>query len=40
MLTNTQDALTKANELLSFYSQYLPEDYFDDDSDDSSSQQS
>ena len=32
MVQSTQDALTKANEFLSHYSQYLPEDYFDDNS--------
>jgi hypothetical protein len=30
MMACTNDALAKANELLSFYSQYLPEDYFNE----------
>jgi uncharacterized protein (UPF0332 family) len=34
MMQGTQDALSKANELLSHYSQYLPEDYnYDSDED-------
>lgn len=28
MIANSQTALSKANELLMHYSQYLPEDYF------------
>ena len=35
MMACSQDALVKANELLSFYSQYLPEDYFNDEEDES-----
>lgn len=38
MMQQCQDSLNKANELLSHYSQYLPEDYFAYDSDDTSSQ--
>ena len=35
MMACSQDALVKANELLSFYSQYLPEDYFNSEEDES-----
>lgn len=34
MVQSTQDSLSKANEFLSHYSQYLPDDYFEDHSSD------
>ena len=34
MIANSQQALSKANELVSFYSQYLPEDYFNDETEE------
>ncbi len=37
MVQSTQESLVKANELLSHYSQYLPDDYFNDDSDEDKS---
>lgn len=33
-MQGTQEALVKANELLSYYSQFLPEDYFNYDSEE------
>ena len=34
MIQSTQESLVKANELLSHYSQYLPDDYFNAESDE------
>jgi hypothetical protein len=36
MIANSQSALEKANEMMSFYAQYLPLDYFTDEEDDRS----
>ena len=34
MVHSTQESLAKANELLSHYSQFLPDDYFNGESDE------
>lgn len=34
MLKQIEDSLFQANDFIQFYSQYLPEDYFEDDEDD------
>jgi len=39
MVQSSQDSLAKANEFLSHYSQYLPDDYFEEHSSDEESEQ-
>ncbi|CDW91492.1 UNKNOWN [Stylonychia lemnae] len=39
MISNCQHVLDKANEMMTFYAQYLPLDYFDDEDDDQQSDQ-
>lgn len=34
MISNSQSAMEKATELINHYSQFLPEDYFEDNEDD------